>query len=92
LRFAECDAKMYHIMAKATVRQLRYHFREIEARLNKGEEIELYKRKKMIGRLVPVQLKKEDYPDFAALRRRIFGKKKSKISGTQLVSEERGDR
>ena len=83
---------MNHIMAKATVRQLRYHFREIEARLNKGEEIELYKRKKMIGRLVPARLKKEDYPDFAALRRRIFGKKKSKITGTQLVSEERGDR
>ena len=83
---------MYHIMAKATVRQLRYHFREIEARLNKGEEIELYKRKKMIGRILPARLKKEDYPDFAALRRRIFGKKKSKITGTQLVSEERGDR
>ena len=82
---------MHHIMAKATVRQLRYHFREIEARLNKGEEIELYKRKKMIGRLVPVRLKSEEYPDFAALRRRIFGKKKSKITGTQLVSEQRGE-
>jgi antitoxin (DNA-binding transcriptional repressor) of toxin-antitoxin stability system len=82
---------MHHIMAKATVRQLRYHFREIEARLNKGEEIELYKRKKMIGRLVPVRLKSEEYPDFAALRRRVFGKKKSKITGTQLVSEQRGD-
>jgi antitoxin (DNA-binding transcriptional repressor) of toxin-antitoxin stability system len=82
---------MYHIMAKATVRQLRYHFREIEARLNKGEEIELYKRKKMIGRILPARPKKEDYPDFAALRRRIFGKKKSKITGTQLVSEQRGD-
>ena len=82
---------MYHIMAKATVRQLRYHFREIEDRLNKGEEIELYKRKKMIGRLVPVRLKNDEYPDFAALRRRIFGKKKSKITGTQLVSEQRGE-
>lgn len=82
---------MYHIMRKATVRQLRYHFREIEARLNKGEEIELYKRKKMIGRIVPVRPKAEDYPDFAALRRRIFGRKKSKITGTQLVSEARGE-
>lgn len=82
---------MYHIMAKATVRQLRYHFREIEARLNKGEEIELYKRKKMIGRILPARLKNEDYPDFAALRRRIFGKKKNKITGTQLVSEQRGE-
>jgi len=83
---------MYHIMAKATVRQLRYHFREIEARLNKGEEIELYKRKKMIGRILPARLKSEAYPDFAAISRRIFGRKKMKKTGTQLVSEERGDR
>jgi antitoxin (DNA-binding transcriptional repressor) of toxin-antitoxin stability system len=82
---------MYHIMTKATVRQLRYNFREIEARLNKGEEIHLYKRKKLIGRLVPVRPAAQDYPDFAALRRKIFGKKKSKISGTQIVSEGRGE-
>lgn len=82
---------MHHIMAKATVRQLRYNFRAIEARLNRGEEIDLYKRKKMIGRILPVAPKPEDYPDFAALRKRIWGKKKHKITGTQLVSEQRGD-
>jgi len=91
LHAAECDAKMYHIMAKATVRQLRYNFRAIEARLNKGEEIELFKRKKLIGRLVPVEPAAEDYPDFEAIRRRIFGKKKLKITGTQIVSEGRGE-
>jgi antitoxin (DNA-binding transcriptional repressor) of toxin-antitoxin stability system len=77
-------------MRKATVRDLRYHFREIEARLNKGEEIELYKRQKMIGRLLPVRLKAEAYPDFSVLRRRIFGAKKARKTGTDLVSEERG--
>jgi antitoxin (DNA-binding transcriptional repressor) of toxin-antitoxin stability system len=82
---------MYHIMSKATVRQLRYQFREIEARLNKGEEIELYKRKKMIGRLLPARPKAEEYPDFAALRRSVFGKKKSKVTGTNLVFEQRGE-
>jgi antitoxin (DNA-binding transcriptional repressor) of toxin-antitoxin stability system len=70
---------------------LRYHFSEIEARLNKGEEIELYKRKKMIGRLLPVRPQGEAYPDFAALRRRMFGKKKSSVTGTELVSEQRGE-
>ena len=82
---------MHHIMAKATVRQLRYHFREIEARLNKGEEIELYKRKKMIGRLVPARPKAEGYPDFAALSKRIFGRKKMRKTGTEYVSEARGE-
>jgi len=72
-------------MSKATVRQLRYRFREIEAHLNKGEEIEVYKRKKMIGRLLPVRLKSEAYPDFAALSRRTFGGKKTKRTGSELV-------
>jgi antitoxin (DNA-binding transcriptional repressor) of toxin-antitoxin stability system len=78
-------------MTKATVRQLRYNFREIEARLNKGEEIHVYKRKKLIGRLLPVRPKDDAYPDFAALSKRVFGKKKSKITGTQIVSEGRGE-
>ncbi len=76
-------------MKRATVRDLRYNFREIEARLSKGEEIEVYKRNKPIGRLIPIQTKPEAYPDFVAIAHRIFGKKKSRITGTQLVSEQR---
>jgi antitoxin (DNA-binding transcriptional repressor) of toxin-antitoxin stability system len=77
-------------MTKATVRDLRYRFREIEARLNKGEAVDVYKRKKMIGRLLPVRPKPADYPDFAVLRQRIFGAKKARKTGTDLVSNERG--
>lgn len=76
-------------MKKTTVRDLRYRFPEIEARLNKGEEIVLHKRQKVIARLLPVRPKTEAYPDFAALRRRIFGRKKARKTGTELVSEER---
>jgi len=83
---------MSHIMrkTKATVRDLRYHFREIEARLAKGEEIEVHKRQRAIARLVPIRPKAEDYPDFAAVSRAIFGKKKMRKTGTALVSEARG--
>lgn len=81
---------MNHNMKKATVRDLRYRFPEIEARLNKGEEIVLHKRQKVIARLLPVHPKAEAYPDFAALRLRIFGAKKARKTGTELVSEERG--
>jgi len=81
---------MYHIMTKATVRDLRYRFPEIEARLNKGEEIALYKRRKLIGRLVPVRPKGQAYPDFAALSRQTFGTRKMRKTGTDLASEERG--
>lgn len=76
-------------MKRATVRDLRYKFREIEARLSKGEEIEVYKRNRPIGRLIPIRPKAADYPNFAALARKIFGKKKTRMTGTQLVSEQR---
>jgi antitoxin (DNA-binding transcriptional repressor) of toxin-antitoxin stability system len=78
-----------HHMKKTTVRDLRYHFPEIEARLNKGEEIILHKRRRVIARLVPVRPDTGAYPDFSALRRGIFGKKKARKTGTEIVSEGR---
>jgi len=77
-------------MKKTTVRDLRYHFTEIEAWLNKGEEIMVHKRRKMIALLLPVRPKAETYPDFSALRRRVFGAKKTRKTGTDVASEERG--
>lgn len=86
----QCDAKLYHIVKKTTVRDLRYHFPEIEARLRRGEEIVVQKRHKVIARLMPIRPKTDAYPDFSALRRRIFGVKKTRKTGTDVVSEERG--
>jgi antitoxin (DNA-binding transcriptional repressor) of toxin-antitoxin stability system len=78
-------------MKTATVRDLRYHFPEIEAQLSKGETIEIRKRRKVIARLHPIRPKANAYPDFAALRKRIFGNKMASQTGTELVSEFRGD-
>lgn len=84
-----CDAKMSH-MKRTTVRDLRYRFPEIEARLNKGEEIVIHKRQKPIARMLPVRPSAEGYPDFSALSHRIFGRKKTRRTGTAVVSEGRG--
>lgn len=67
---------MCHIMKKATVRDLRYRFPEIEAQLSKGEEIEVYKRRKVVGRLLPVRPNAEAYPDFSARVAASSGKRK----------------
>ena len=72
------------------MRDLRYHFPEIEARLNKGEEIVLHKRKKVIARLLPIQLKSEAYPRLFRAAAAIFDRKKTRKTGTEVVSEERG--
>ncbi len=47
-------------MKTATVRDLRYHFSEIESHLQKGEEVEICKRRRVIARLVPLRPKAED--------------------------------
>ncbi len=76
-------------MKTATVRDLRYHFSQIEARLQKGEEVEIRKRRRVIARLLPVRPRREAYPDFAAIRKEIFGNRKVRQTGTDLVAEER---
>jgi antitoxin (DNA-binding transcriptional repressor) of toxin-antitoxin stability system len=81
-----CDTIMGHIMKSATVRDLRYRFSELEAHLRQGEEIEIRKRKRVVGRLVPVHRKASAYPDFAARTRKIFGDKVMSVTGADLVS------
>lgn len=75
-------------MKKTTVRELRYHFREIEARLNRGGEIVVHKRQRVTARLLPVRPRAEASPDISTRCRRIFGRKKPRKTGTDLVSEE----
>jgi antitoxin (DNA-binding transcriptional repressor) of toxin-antitoxin stability system len=42
-------------MKTASIRDLRYRFPQIEARLREGEAIDITKRKRVIARLVPVK-------------------------------------
>jgi len=82
---------MHHKMKSTTVRNLRYRFSEIEARLRQGETVEIRKRKRIIARLIPVRPKASAYPDFAARARKIFGDRVLKTSGSDLVSWGRGE-
>ena len=82
---------MYH-MKTASVRDLRYRFPEIEARLRHGEEIQITKRRRPIAHLVPVKGtgKRKNPPDFMAILKRIYGTRMAKTTGADLVSEMRG--
>lgn len=79
-------------MKNASVRDLRYRFAEIEARLREGEAIPITKRKRVIARLVPVKPHRRAWPDFFGRLKRIYGRKVSKTSGAELVAWGRGDR
>jgi len=62
-------------MKTATIRDLRYNFPQVEAWLSGGEEIELTKRGRVVGRIVPGARKvsKRRVPDFASRARKICG-------------------
>ena len=80
---------MYH-MRRASVRDLRYRFAEVENLLREGNEIQITKRKRVIARLVPAaapsRLKR---PDFLARLKKVHGTKRQKVTGAQLIAEER---
>ena len=65
---------MYH-MTKASVRDLRYRFHEVEDLLRQGQEIQITKRRRVIARLVPERDEKAlEIPDFLARLKKIYGK------------------
>jgi len=83
-----------HHMKKASVRDLRYRFSVVEELLRDGQEIQITKRKRVIARLLPpaAPAKFPKLPDFRARQRKLFGKKKLKFSGADLVAKDREER
>jgi antitoxin (DNA-binding transcriptional repressor) of toxin-antitoxin stability system len=77
-------------MRKATVRDLRYRFREVEALLQEGEDIEITKRKRVIARLIAVRRKAPaERPQFLERLKQIYGNKKLKLTAAKMIASER---
>ncbi|MGA3170232.1 MAG: hypothetical protein ABSE62_04395 [Chthoniobacteraceae bacterium] len=77
-------------MKTATVRDLRYNFPQVETWLSGGEEIELTKRGRVVGRIVPAPAKarKRKMPDFAARAKAVCGGKT--INMTAILDYNKG--
>jgi antitoxin (DNA-binding transcriptional repressor) of toxin-antitoxin stability system len=71
------------------VRNLRYHFAEVERLLAPGEKIEITKRRQVIAHLLPARSTVGRRPDFLARLRSIYGDKTLEVSGAQLLAHER---
>jgi antitoxin (DNA-binding transcriptional repressor) of toxin-antitoxin stability system len=79
-----------HHMRRASVRDLRYRFSEVERLLQEGQKIEITKRRRVIARLLPANpVISRLRPDFLARLRSIYGAKTLKVSGAKLLAEER---
>jgi antitoxin (DNA-binding transcriptional repressor) of toxin-antitoxin stability system len=77
-------------MKKASIRDLRYRFKKIERLLHQGEEIQITKRRRVIARLIPESVRgAAQMPDFQARLRSIYGDKALRVSGAELIAEDR---
>lgn len=80
-----------HHMKNASVRDLRYHFSRVEDLLREGKEIQITKRRRVIARLVPAKPSvPAQRPDFLGRLRKIYGRKVLKVTGAELLAQERG--
>jgi antitoxin (DNA-binding transcriptional repressor) of toxin-antitoxin stability system len=83
---------MYH-MKRASVRDLRYRFSVVEDLLRNGHEVQITKRKRVIARLLPPEpVVPVEMPDFLGRLKKIFGKKRMKISNAKLIALDREER
>lgn len=78
-----------HHMTKASVRDLRYKFHEVEDLLRQGQEVQITKRKRVIAKLIPAGKTQVKRPDFAGRLKKIFGDRVLKVTGAELISRDR---
>jgi antitoxin (DNA-binding transcriptional repressor) of toxin-antitoxin stability system len=76
-------------MKTVSVRELRYDFPKVEELLRSGEEIQITKRKRPIARLTPEPMERPPLPDYLGRMKEIFGDKVLKVTGAQIISEDR---
>jgi len=76
-------------MRTVSVRDLRYDFPKVEEMLRTGEEIRVTKRRKVIARLIPEPTERPPLPDFMGRMKEIFGDKVLKVTGAEIISEDR---
>ncbi|HEX9199196.1 MAG TPA: hypothetical protein VF865_06530 [Acidobacteriaceae bacterium] len=77
-------------MKTASIRDLRYNFRNIEHLLREGEEVQITKRRRVIARLVPEKpAERPPLPDFMGRMRAIYGDRVLEVSGAELIRQDR---
>jgi prevent-host-death family protein len=88
------DKMSYMSKPSVSVRELQQNLKRVMARVERGETVEVTRRRRPVARLAPVNTRQplEDWPDLEARTRAVFGDRVVSPGGSQVVVEERGDR
>jgi prevent-host-death family protein len=86
---------MYDMEPSAvSIRELQQHLKRVLARVERGQVVEVTRRRKPVARLTPVSNEGDTapWPDLEARSRAVFGRRVLGTAATQTVSEGRGER
>ena len=79
-------------MKSASVRDVQHELSKVLSWVARGEEVQVYRRKQLVAKLVPPDPVAIESPDFVGRARRVWGKKPRGESLSRLASEARGTR
>jgi antitoxin (DNA-binding transcriptional repressor) of toxin-antitoxin stability system len=79
-------------MKTATIRKVQHNLAEVLSWVERGEEVRVLRRNKVVARLVPPEPAAPSSPDFLARAKAIWGAKPEGARPSELVSESRGAR
>ncbi|MBA2302180.1 MAG: type II toxin-antitoxin system prevent-host-death family antitoxin [Acidobacteria bacterium] len=77
-----------------SIRELQQNLKRVLDRVERGQVIEVTRRRRPVARLAPVRSDRpiRPWPDLDARARAVFGKRVVTMGGSDAVSEGRGDR
>ncbi len=81
-------------MASVSVRELQHRIKRVIERVERGESIEVTRRRKTVARLIPADdaTEPEPWPDLDARARSVMGDRMVTPSGSEMIIADRGDR
>jgi prevent-host-death family protein len=87
------DKMSYMAKASVSVRELQQNLKRVMARVERGETIEVTRRRKPVARLAPARPAgpMAPWPDLKARRRTVFGDRIIAPGGSAVVIEGRDD-
>jgi prevent-host-death family protein len=80
--------------ASVSIRELQQNLKRVMARVERGETVEVTRRRKPVAHLAPVKPSRPTtpWPDLRARRRAVFGDRLIAPGGSDVVIEGRDDR
>lgn len=85
---------MSKVSVSVSVRELQQNLKRVMGRVERGETVEVTRRRRPVARLAPVRHTgpAQDWPDLEARTRAVFGDRVVPTGGAAIVIENRGER